>query len=320
MHINGSRITNNINTLPAMSLFEISYQSQITISNTDIENNDLLESHKFMLTCFNSSSGFYNSTYRNNNISSHIVTTENSSITFTNIIFMNNRLKGTKSFPQSGLLLANNSFVAIRYCQFISTNQTVGIYNHHILNFFYSRVKLEKSAFVNNFALDTSLLKAYTCGIKVLDCTFKNNSVLRTFVITESSNENNFLLVNNSFFKSDYTWTSIYTERLTYILIFNSYFYHIFTLYDLPGLQINTAKSVRMKNSIIDGEIGSIYQLAIDRGINLFTLNSTFRQGNTTLVSNEPNFINKAEKEKCITNGVGGIVQEEIGYASSKYR
>ena len=57
-----------------------------------------------------------------------------------------------------------------------------------------------------------------------------------------------------------------------------------------------------------------------NRGIYLFTLNSTFQRGNTTLVSDDLDFINKAEKGKCVINPTGGIVQKEIGYASSRYR
>ena len=275
-----------------------------------------------MFTCFNSSSGFYNSTYRNNNITSHIVSTGNSSITFTNSIFINNTVKGRKVVPQSGLLLANNSFAAIRYCQFVSTNQTVQMYNHNIFYFFYSRVRIDRCIFLNNLALHTYLMNLYTCWIEVLDCTFKNNSVLKALVVgSEINNDNNFLLVNNSFFKSNYTWTSIWTERVTDILLYNSYFYHVFRVYNQPNIDIVIAKSVRMKNSIIEGENGSLFQLSLHdyRGIYLFTLNSTFQQGNTTLASDDPDFINKAE-DKCVINPTGGIVQEEIGYASSRYR
>ena len=232
-------------------------------------------------------------------------------------------MKGRKSLPHRGLLLVKNSFVAIRYCNFVSTNQTVRKYNHNIFNFLYSRVKIDRCTFLNNFALHTSLLNVYACGIEVLDCTFKNNFVLRTLVVgSETSYENNFLLVNNSFFKSEYTWSSIWTERVTDILLYNSYFYHVFRVYNQPNIDIVIAKSVRIKNSVIEGKNGSLFQLDLqdNRGIYLFTLNSTFQQGNTTLVSDDSDFINKAEKDKCVINPTGGIVHEEIGYASSRYR
>ena len=101
-------------------------------------------------------------------------------------------------------------------------------------------------------------MNVYACGIEVLDCTFKNNFVLRTLVVgSETSYENNFILVSNSFFKSEYTWSSIWTERVTDILLYNSYFDHVFRVYNQPNIDIVIAKSVRTKNSVIEGKNGS---------------------------------------------------------------
>ena len=332
VHIDNSRITNCINTLQTNGFMEISFQSELHITDSYINHNNVLESRTFIHVQFNSSLVLHDCNYHGNTMPSHLVASSDSYITIRDRHLINNTISDDSQSDLKGILALDSS-AAMMYNSHIIKN-TVNIRFGTMISVRNGEISVDGTVFHKNvhkvysiFLLD-SLYLLHVESTKNFSFTnsISENNNIDGFLKVDSGNSlaNNFILIENCSFK-DVDAYPIVTHNVGDIIIYNSYFYFPDAIALPYGILIQVGNSVRLLNSTFEGVSGTRqFSIVNDNVVScvtkLFTLNSDFIKPGLTLKTRNANFMDKAESMGFIDIGFHVIIaHEETFYASSKF-
>ena len=306
---------------------EVTLGSKLQIIDTNITDNAVYETGTMIYVSSGSSLRMKNNLYVRNNMTRHIVVTDNSKVLFQNIRFINNMVIEDKE-SKKALIATKGSNVNFYECHFLKN--VVNTKSTSMLLMVDGNTSITNTKMTNNtvgknlnilgtkfIIIDSSLMT------KVSNSIFMHNVFYDMLnVVSASSSLQSLLLIDNCSFILN-VLSSISTENVQVVLIKNS-FSHI---HDDPmvvpdAISINNAKSFRIKGSVFNAT-DSTLQIYLKTLLLKYLCSHwicVFCDNNRNLTSNRTNFLHKAKSIGYIRDSSHKVVQKETPYASSKYK
>ena len=206
------------------SVIRISNHVELYISKTNMTNNRNSWKHEFLLAESDSTLSLSESTYENNNLSSHFTTLDYTNFTLTNSLFANNNSTGTAD-TSGGLFFLHRSNVTIQDAR-ISNNQ--GDFNTIMLTS-ESNLTIKNCVIKGNVVrnIKGSLFMVMFSKYTMHDSSVLNNSVIGFgFIINifaEHKFIDNYLQVQNCIFRNNVA-NSVQIDSVSDVVIQSSIF------------------------------------------------------------------------------------------------
>ena len=336
VHISNSKITHCINSLQSHGFIHLWDGSQLNISNTTMAHNKVLETDTMILAQTNSSLTLSKCLYEENKMSSHIMVKDNSDIDINHCRFLKNHIIKGHHKATKALLVIHDSNIIVNECHF--SKNIIKVEGGQVMEISKSNVTVVGSNFHQNnvyggdsFADGLNLIGVQLSKkVNFRNTMFFDNVVLSVLSVKSKIRSiNSFLQINNCSFKASLP-ISISSTNISDIIITNSHFmdarHHEPKWVDLPDLDIENAMTVRIQDSTFNAtKVRSQFYFERESSfrnvLKLFTLNSNFTLGNTTLQTSAEDFLQKAKELDLIDTGLlfGHMEQMETEYVSSKY-
>ena len=259
-----------------------------------------------------------NCLYARNTMTSHLVAPNNTIVTITSCQFINNTVIPSTRISY-GILVTENCNIAIHHSHFVRNTG-------RMLSNDYGVVNVQECSFNNNSAPNDYLIVMDTSkSVNFTGCFFTQN-VADNLLIMQSDYSN--LQFYNCLFKNNTIEVSTIKAFDTVDVIID----HVSAHFCSDPLKCNgkdiiiqgNVQNVRIHGSMFRGVnqfLFDCYLLFRRCSTQLFTLQSNFSISNKTLQTNTTDFLKKVEAMEFISTGSGNkLAQEEIKYASSKYR
>ena len=253
----------NLSTLTVTeSLFEI-HQGRILVvlsANLDIKaifDNSTFNritncDHNAQQCSGNSSLVLEGCLYSDNNMSSHLVASNDTKAAISNCRFANNLMIEGAQKDLMGLLVVDRSMADINNCTF--TNNLHKVTRGSLIPIGNSNITINGTVFHNNtYDINVAIydiyviLVKYTRNLTVTNSVFIGNYMdYNIFAVSENINVKSYLILHNCSFNENFS-TPFYTENIRDILVYGSYFH----------LDVNigakNALAVRLWNSVFNG-------------------------------------------------------------------
>ena len=322
LQIINSTITGTRETIQSGALIEIYYNCHLYLRNIMILDN-ALKTDTMILAQFNSSLTFTNSLYVENRASTHSVISDGS-LNITNITFMNNVILERK-YHSNALLLVNNTFLFINNSYFHSI--IIDSKSGSLMKLSRSKVLMTSTAVVHNIMKKCKYF-SYTIpligidsseSISLISSNFSSNSFSCTMLLfnIRSSNRHskNYLQIDNCTFQNNGAGMTVSTT--SDVVIRDSYlsFDNPLALFSGPFFQLSGIDTLRLWNTTFcnienDGPV-LIFQYVFThpKRTQLLTFGSNFTQPGSTLRSNSSYFLQKAESKNISIIGTSFFLQ-----------
>ena len=330
VNIMNSRITECLNIYQLFAFIEISDNSHLNISDTNITGNHLSEDRSFVNIQRDSTMILSNCFYERNSMPSHLIVSGNTYVTISNCSFSDNTVVQGIHTNVQGFLHLDKSLAYISQCSF--TNTTLNV-NAAILSVKSSQISVQGSIFEYNyytgvFLVGTALVTTQSSkSLILIDSSFSNNIQMYFTVqmVADKTMANSYLFIKNCSFE-EVDADSIYTENIKDIIILHSSFqYSLWWIGERMSINIRKAQSVRLWKSTFHKMRNSFpfyfrNDPSVPHSVELFTWNSMFYYEKTELKTNADNFLTQAKSLRFITkDSLTKIFYEEISYTSRKY-
>ena len=277
------------------SPFYFSENSDLYLFNTNITNNNFINTLILIIAEFNSKVKMAGCFCSNNTFLANFLTANDAEVKITSSHFVYNSI--SNDFTPMALIYASDSLVSV-----------------------------ETSVFRNNYLgnisptwpVPPSILIFTASSVNVTACQFANNSAY-SLLTGQGSGRNHYTFVKRTVFMPNYA-VSLHLNSVQDIILENSIFEQILGVSAQVGINITNAETVRIKTSIFSSAMYFHQYGVFPQAVQIYSLRSNFTNGSSFVETDSPHFLEKAKAIGLLRTDPRVIVQQvESSYTSCTY-
>ena len=277
------------------SPFYVSQNSDLYLFNTNITNNNFINTLILIIIEFNSHVTITKAFCSNNTFLANVLTANDAKVKVTNSYFVINTI--SKDFTPMALFYASNSLVSM---------ETTVFRNNSLGNI------------APTWPVPPSVLIFTASDVNVTACFFADNSAY-SLLTGQGSGRNHYIFVKRNIFTSNRA-ILLHLHSVQDVILENSIFGEIFGIRTAVGINITNAETVRLKTSTFSSPVYFHQYGVFPQTVQIFSLRSNFTNGSSFVETDSPYFLEKAKAMGVLRTDLRVIVQQmESPYTSRKY-